>query len=91
MKKIFLATAAALVLAGSAFAATPNRTTMGFKDFVEASGCTFVTASDGTTINAQGPNGGGCLAIAAYSAPGSRLVDPDGIAGNGDEYTVQDN
>jgi hypothetical protein len=96
MKTVYLtALALCAVFAVPALAETPNRTTMGWKEYAEASGCIFVKASDGTTTNlalASDPSDP-CPAkvINGFWGVGSRLVDPDGVPGNGDEYTVSDN
>lgn len=59
MTKLILTTALALI-GTAALAETPNRTTMSFEEFVQASGCVIVTASDGTTKNLASVDGGAC-------------------------------
>lgn len=93
--KALILTAAFALAASTAMAETPNSTTMGWKAFAEASGCAFVKASDGTTTNLvlAADNTDPCPSTVrvAFFGTGSRLVDPDGIPANGDEFTVSDN
>jgi hypothetical protein len=86
--KIILTIAA---IATAAPALAENRQGLTLRQFVEARGCTFVAVKNSNAFWVQGPNGGGCAAVASFLPVGKRLVDPDGIPGNGDEYYVSDN
>lgn len=73
--------------------AEPNRTTMGWKQFAEASGCIFVDKGGYSNLALASDPSDPCppKVINAFWGVGSKLVDPDGIPGNGDEYTASDN
>ena len=94
MKTVYLtALALAAVFAVPALAETPNRTTMGWKEYAEASGCIFVDKGGYSNLALASDSSDPCPAkvINSFWGVGSRLVDPDGVPGNGDEYTVSDN
>ena len=84
---------AASLLATSAFAATPNRTTMSFEAFVEASGCVIRDNAAGQS-NLYSVDGGNCPAsvVIAFNGVGS-VVTPgsDGILGTADDGWKSDN
>lgn len=88
MKTLYLYFLALLTLFSvPALADQPNRAAMGFKQWVEASGCVFVDQGGYSTIEAA--TGGFCPAMKGYITSGTfkATIDPDGIPGNGDETT----
>lgn len=92
MKAIYMtALALAAVFAVPALADAPNRTTMTFEEFVNASGCVIV--DKGGYSNLAAAEGGNCpfAVTQAWVGNYSRTVDPDGTPGTGDEYSVSDN
>jgi hypothetical protein len=94
MKAIYL-TALALfaVFAVPALADQPNRTKMGWKEYAEASGCIFVDKGGYSNLALASDPSDPCPAgvIKSFWGVGSRLVDPDGTPGTGDEFSVSDN
>jgi hypothetical protein len=91
MKKLILTTAA-LMLATPVLAETPNRTTMSFEEYLNASGCVLVDM--GGYQNIAATDGGNCSAavVASFTVPGSRVeAGADGILGTADDRTVTDN
>jgi hypothetical protein len=93
MKTTILATLTALALiAAPVFAATPNRTTMSFKEFVEASGC--VVVDKGGYSNLQANDGGNCpfAVTQAFIGNYTRMVvgaGDDGVIGTSDDTKSQ--
>lgn len=89
MKTLYLYILALLTaFAFPALADQPNPTSS-WPEFVEASGCVIV--DKGGYSNLASKDGGNCpysvtLAFSGFSGTGTELIDPDGIAGNGDEY-----
>lgn len=85
-------TITALILSAStAMADTPNRVTMSFPEFVEASGCVIV--DKGGYSNLAAVDGGNCPASVeiAYFGVGSLQginPGPDGTLGTADDYSV---
>jgi hypothetical protein len=91
MKHLILTTAFAL-LGTVAVAETPNRTTMSFEEFVEASGCMIV--DKGGYSNLEAAKGGNCpfAVTQAWVGNYSRLdAGEDGVLGTDDDVTVSDN
>lgn len=91
MKTLILTTALAFA-ASTAMAETPNRTTMGFEEFLNASGCVLV--DKGGYQNIAATDGGNCPAavVASFTLPGSRIeAGEDAILGTEDDVTVRDN
>lgn len=84
-------TIAALMLGTAAAADTPNRVTMTFPEFVEASGCIIV--DKGGYSNLASKDGGNCPAsvVTAFNGVGGFFVDPDGVPNTGDEFYKSDN
>ncbi|MES2814499.1 MAG: hypothetical protein V4720_06355 [Pseudomonadota bacterium] len=75
-----------------ALAETPNRTTMGFETFVEASGCVLV--DKGGYSNLAASDGGNCPAsvVQAFVGNAHRIdAGADGILGTADDKSVSDN
>lgn len=92
MKAIYLTILAlGTVFAVPALAERPNHTTMTFEEFVNASGCVIV--DKGGYSNLAAAEGGNCpfAVTQAWVGNYSRTVDPDGVPGNGYEYSVSDN
>ncbi len=91
MKKI-LALTAALLIAAPVLAETPNRVTMSFPEFVEASGCVIV--DKGGYSNLAAADGGNCPAsvVIAFNGVGD-VATPgaDGILGTADDGRASDN
>ncbi|MFO1203004.1 MAG: hypothetical protein U1E58_10260 [Tabrizicola sp.] len=82
--------ALAAVFAVPALADAPNRTTMGWKEYAEASGCIFVKASDGTTTNlalASDPSDPCPAKVfrAFWGSSSKRGAGPDGVLGTSDD------
>ena len=91
MQKLSITTALAFA-ASTALADAPNRTTQGFAEFVEASGCVLVDM--GGYSNLAAANGGNCPAsvVTAFNGTGSKIVaGADGILGTADDQRVADN
>jgi len=91
MKKI-LALTTALLIAAPAMADTPNRTTMSFEEFVNASGCVIV--DKGGYQNLEAADGGNCpfSVTQAFIGNYGRLdAGEDGILGTEDDRNVSDN
>lgn len=94
MKKLLIITAAVAgaLMAATAQAETPNRTTMSWPDFVQASGCVIV--DKGGYSNLQAADGGNCpfsvtqAFIGGYS---KRTPGADGIPGTADDLNGTDN
>jgi hypothetical protein len=92
MTKLFTIAAAVAVFAFPAFADVPNRVTMSWPEFVEASGCTFV--DKGGYSNLAAKDGGNCprAVVTAFWGVGSKtLPGADGILGTADDIVVSDN
>lgn len=93
MKAIYLtALALAAVFAVPALAEAPNRTTMSFEEFVNASGCVIV--DKGGYSNLEAAEGGNCpfAVTQAWVGNYTRLdAGPDGITGTADDRQVSDN
>lgn len=92
MKAIYLTTLAMLAtFASPALAETPNRVTMSFPEFVEASGCVIV--DKGGYTNLASKDGGNCPASVVkayhggYTLPGIN-PGPDGTLDTADDYSV---
>lgn len=82
----------ASLIAAPAFAETPNRTTMSFPEFVEASGCVIVDM--GGYQNLAAKDGGNCpfAVTQAFIGNYSRIdAGADGILGTDDDFTRSDN
>lgn len=83
----------ALILTTSAaYAETPNRTTMSFPEFVEASGCVLV--DKGGYSNLASVDGGNCpFAVTQAFIGNYSVIDAgaDGILGTADDFTRSDN
>lgn len=83
---------AALMLGTAAAAETPNRVTMSFPEFVEASGCVLVDM--GGYSNLASASGGNCPASVeiAFNGVGD-VATPgaDGILGTADDGRASDN
>ncbi len=82
---------AALMLGTASSADTPNRVTMSFPEFVEASGC--VVVDKGGYSNLAATDGGNCSAsvVVAFNGAGSLQginPGPDGTLGTADDYSV---
>lgn len=92
MKKT-LCLAAVLVLSGlAAVAETPNRTTMSFEEFVNASGCELV--DKGGYQNLAAKDGGNCPFSVTQAWVGNySIIDAgaDGVLGTADDFTRSDN
>jgi hypothetical protein len=91
MKKI-LALTAALLIAAPVLAETPNRTTMSFEEFVNASGC--VVVDKGGYANLEATDGGNCPAsvVTAFNGVGTvRTAGVDGVLGTADDGWKSDN
>ena len=91
MKTITLAAFAA-AFALPALAETPNRTTMSFPEFVEASGCVMV--DKGGYSNLAAKDGGNCpfSVTRAFIGSSSRIdAGADGVLGTSDDRNVSDN
>lgn len=91
MKKILALTTAALTIAAPALAETPNRVTMSFPEFVEASGCLVV--DKGGYSNLAATDGGNCPAsvVIAFNGVGTLQginPGPDGTFGTADDYSA---
>lgn len=85
-------TVAALIIAAPALAETPNRTTMSFPEFVEASGCVIVDM--GGYQNLASASGGNCpFAVTQAFVGNYSTIDAgaDGILGTADDFTRSDN
>jgi len=93
MKTTILTTLAMLAtFAVPALAETPNRVTMTFAEFVEASGCVIV--DKGGYSNLAAADGGNCPfeVTAAFNGVGTiRVAGADGILGTADDQDVSDN
>ena len=94
MKPTPLITAAltGCLLAAAAQAETPNRATMSFPEFVEASGCVIV--DKGGYSNLADKDGGNCPAsvTTAFSGGKHKMIPGlDGILGTPDDEQVSDN
>lgn len=91
MKKLIL-TAALSLIGSAALAETPNRTTMSFPEFVEASGCVIV--DKGGYQNLAAADGGNCpfaVTQAWYGNYSKATPGADGILGTADDGTASDN
>lgn len=95
MKAIYLtALALAAVFAVPALAETPNRTKMGWHEFLEASGCVLVDRGGYFNIALAADPTDPCpqSVRAAFWGGYTRLdVGPDGIEGTADDKRVSDN
>lgn len=92
MKKLIALTAAVALLSTAALAVTPNRTTMSFEEFVEASGC--IVVDKGGYSNLEAVDGGNCPFSVTQEWVGnySRIdAGDDGVLGTGDDRSVSDN
>jgi hypothetical protein len=79
---------AALLLGTAAAAETPNRTGMGWKEYVEASGCVFVDMGGYSTLALASDPSDPCPAkvINSFWGVGSLMSDgPDGLPGTADD------
>lgn len=94
MTRIHLATIALLTtFAVPAIAETPNRTTMSFEQFVNASGCVLVDIG-GNAQNLQAADGGNCpFAVTQAFVGNYSVIDAgaDGVRGTADDFTRSDN
>jgi hypothetical protein len=83
----------ALALTASAtYAEAPNRTTMSFPEFVEASGCVIV--DKGGYQNLASVDGGNCPFAVTQAFIGNYSVldaGADGVLGTSDDFTRSDN
>lgn len=88
----FLTAFLAMAFSTMAYAETPNRTTMTFEEFVNASGCVIVDM--GGYSNLASASGGNCpfavtqAWIGNYSKP---IPGADGIPGTADDGWASDN
>lgn len=92
--KTLILTAAFALIGTATIAETPNRTTMSFEEFVNASGCSIVTASDGTTKNLAANDGGNCpFAVTQAWVGNYSVIDAgaDGVLGTSDDFSRSDN
>ena len=93
MKTIYLTTIALLtVFAVPALAEKPNRVTMSWPEFVEASGCVIV--DKGGYTNLASASGGSCpfAVTIAFNGVGTiRTAGEDGILGTADDVWKSDN
>lgn len=93
MKTLFLTTIAMLAtFAVPALAETPNRVTLSFEEYLNASGCVLV--DKGGYQNIAAADGGGCSPdiVANYSGGYGTRPTPgrDGILGTADDGEVTD-
>lgn len=87
-------TAAALILATPVLAETPNRTTMGWNEFIEASGCVVVDMGGYGNIRLAADVTDPCPASVRFAFWGgyTRLdAGDDGVLGTADDKRVSDN
>ena len=80
------------MLGTAAFAATPNRTTMSFEEFLNASGCVLV--DKGGYQNIASVDGGNCPAsvVSEFNGVGTvRTPGADGVLGTSDDGWKSDN
>ena len=78
--------------ASAAMAETPNRVTMSFPEFIEASGCVIV--DKGGYSNLAAADGGNCpfAVTQAWVGNYSRIdAGTDGILGTADDFSRSDN
>ena len=95
MTKTLILTAAligGIALPSLTFAETPNRTTMSFEEFVNASGCVIV--DKGGYANLEASQGGNCpFAVTQAFVGNYSVIDAgaDGVLGTSDDFTRSDN
>jgi hypothetical protein len=92
MKKTFLLTAALIGFGLAAAAETPNRVTMSYPEFIEASGCVIV--DKGGYQNLAAKDGGNCpFAVTQAWVGNYSVTDPgaDGVLGTADDFSRSDN
>lgn len=92
MKTVFASLTALALIGTAALAETPNRTTMSFKEFVEASGC--IVVDKGGYSNLESASGGNCpfAVTQAWVGNYSRIdAGADGVIGTADDRSVSDN
>lgn len=93
MKTLIITTALAFA-ASTAMADTPNRTTMGWHEFLEASGCVVVDMGGYGNIRLASDVTDPCPASVRFAFWGgySRLdAGADGVLGTADDKRVSDN
>lgn len=91
MSKLIL-TAALALIGTAALAETPNRTTMTFAEFVQASGCVIV--DKGGYLNLASADGGNCPFAVTQAWVGNyskATPGADGILGTADDGQTSDN
>lgn len=91
MKKILILTTA--LIGNAAMAETPNRTTMSFEEFVQASGCYIADNAAGQS-NLYAADGGACptAVLTAFIGKNSKVdAGVDGISGTADDRNISDN
>lgn len=91
MKHLIL-TALLTTIALPAIAETPNRTTMSFEEFVNASGCVIV--DKGGYSNLAANDGGNCPSAVTQAWVGNysrTSAGADGVLGTSDDRQVSDN
>ena len=91
--KLFALTAFLAMTATASGAEIANPTTMGWREYSEARGCVWVDKGGYFNLALASDPTDPCpdAVRTAFFGKGSRLVDPDGVPGNGDEYMVSDN